>query len=434
MKYKLIETKQYTEIERLTYKELEAEPAGKEKEYIIVYKGSETDFSHNGIAVLDNVSSCYSIEEINGDYSLELECYNDKGNKHLTLQPLNIIKAGGQLFRIPWSESIQDNGFKKKVTAQHIFYDLLHEYTENASIENGTVIDALACILPQNFKIGLCDVPSTNTVNFIGENPVSSIFNKIIPAFGGELERNNFNIAIKQRLGAANGVTVRYKKNIIGFKEKIDYGSLVTRMYPVGKDGLRIAAINVGKNYIDSPRINNYPMVFKKEVEFADIDDQYELLTEALKLWGDVDIPKTSYTINIVDLYNAKEYELIKDLIKLSLGDTVNITHDVFDINLSARVIRVKKNILTGNIEELDLGQFLPTIFNKIDSIQTQVDKTNYSINDTNTRINNTQSNLDAVTAELSTKATLDEVTNILDSGISAFNTKYKRLKMGVRI
>ena len=327
---------------------------------ISVYENNEIDFSHNGIKVIDNIlKSCYITQEINGDYSLELETFKDDNGKSECLKGLNIIKADGKLFRIPFITNEQ-SGLSKSITARHIFYDLSNDFNNDTRATNKSVHDALVIAVAVNpkFSVLACDDLGLNNANFIEENPVSGIYDKILTRWGGELQRDNYNLSVKQRLGTDTGRLISYGKDIVGFTQTLDYSTLATRILLKGKDGLTIDLVNGGSKYLTSPLVDNYPFIITKKVEFTDIEDATELKNKGLSLWGTIDIPSANYKINLVDVQGTEEYKQFEQLQELQLGDTIIVKHKIFKVNLLARVIKIKKNILTNKIEEIELGQF----------------------------------------------------------------------------
>lgn len=96
---------------------------------INVYDSKETNFEANGLVVLNDCKSCFITQEINGNYFLDLEYPIDSRGKYKYLQGWNIIKADGQLFRIPiQTNTQQNNSLSVQVTANHVFYDLANDY------------------------------------------------------------------------------------------------------------------------------------------------------------------------------------------------------------------------------------------------------------------------------------------------------------------
>ncbi|WP_040210864.1 phage tail spike protein [Clostridium polynesiense] len=419
----------YNNLELYKYYELES----KEEVYVNrsknvkVYNGDETDFTHNGITTLINLTSCFITEELNGSYFIELECIKDKTNKHLALQPLNIIKADGQLFRIPFRENIQENGFKTKITANHIFYDLDFGYLPDITLTDASIAEVMDYVLGGTDKFSLehCDIEGNHQSTFDNMTPLQGIFQKVLKLWGGELYRDNFNIAIKEMIGRNTDIIVSYGKNILGFNEIVDCNSITTRAYPMGKDRMTIASANNGVPFIDSPRIYNYPLVFERRISFSEVDDPGLLIRKTEALWGEIDIPKTTYKVKIADLARTREYDLIKSFITLNIGDVVTIRHKIFDVELRAKVIKLKKNILLGTIEEIELGQFLPTLFNKINSMTTTIGQAEQAIHDNSTIVDSVNENLGAVTSGLLDRPTFTQTQGIVNNAIENIDLSF---------
>ena len=341
---------------------------------INIYDAITTDFNNNG-TVLHQCISCVSTKELNKLTSLELVYPLDARGKFLNLKGLNIIKAGGQLYRIPLQNNIQAQGNSVKATANHIFFDLNNDFNEDTRAENKSVADALAIAIAVNpkFTVGECDDLGLNTAYFIAESPTQSIYNKILDRWGGELLCDNYNLSIKSKIGTNTGILIKYGKNIQGFEQTLDWSNLATKIIPKGKDGLVIDLVNGGNSFLISPRVNDYPFVITKEVKFENIEDATELKNACLALWGIVDLPSVNYKVVFADLAKTIEYKDFKDMLTLNLGDSVLVRHKIFKCDLTARVIKIVKNEITNTIISLELGQFKENISNKFSSINKQM-------------------------------------------------------------
>lgn len=344
---------------------------------IIAYNSTETDFSKNGLGPLDKIlKSAYIIKKLNDDYRLDLEVIIDNEGRHERIDSFNIIKADGQLFRIPDTSKIQDNGFTKQVSAPHIFYDLNNNFNEDRRAEGVSVKDALTAAVEINnkFLVLECDDLGNNNAYFVEENPVASIFNKILPRWGGELFRDNYTLAIKSRIGRDTGELIAYGKNILGFKQINDTKPIATKIYLKGKDGITIDGVNNGDKFLTSPRVGLYPFTITKKVEFTDIDNPLELKNAGLSLWGDIDLPLVNFEIKFKDLRKTDQYKRFAFLQELDLGDSVKIRHEKFGVDITARIIYIKKNLLTDEIEEMELGQFRDSLTSKLIHTDNKID------------------------------------------------------------
>ena len=338
---------------------------------ISIYKANETDFITNGSSLID-ATICIIEEELNGKYTLELE-YPIFGNeKHLLLVEENIIKADGQLFRI--HKSIGSLGYKQ-IFARHIFYDLLHNFLEDVRPTDMNGTNALNWILdntqyPHNFR-GVSDIGTIATQYYVRKNPVEAMLgsDSLSTRWGGEIERDNFIIRFLRRRGSNKGAKIAYGKNLLGLEVERDMDTIATRIMPVGNDGLMLP-----EKYVDSPLIDNYNRVYIKtadvnigvveggeDTEAVTEEQAFTFMRDAvnnLYVLDKIDIPYININADLLLLENTEEYKHLKHLSKVKLGDTVSCTDNPLQVEFEARVIKVKKNILTGNNEEVELGQF----------------------------------------------------------------------------
>lgn len=327
---------------------------------ICIYDSKESNFNNNGLVVLNDTISCNIIEELNGQYELELEYPIDDRGKWQYLVEENIIKADGQLFRIYHKIKTLT---AIKINARHIFYDLLDNFLEDVRPTNLNGAGALDWILnntqyPHRFA-SISDVQTVATKYFVRKNVVEAIMGQdgIIANWGGELVRDNFTIKLLQARGADRGVLVAYGKNIVGIEETLDIDDICTRLMPVGKDGLLLP-----EKYIDSPYINNFSHPKIRVQEFSDIGiDEENGITEEIAITqlrqvaqeymlnNKIDIPQFNYKIDFIELSKTEEYKNYAVLERVYLGDTVTIKHSKLGINLKAKVIKIKKCINKQN-------------------------------------------------------------------------------------
>lgn len=372
---------------------------------ITIYESNTTDFNNNGITVLTDCISCNIIEELNGQYELELEYPLDERGKWQYLLEDNIIKADGQLFRIYNKTKSLDS---IKVNARHIFYDLLDNFVESVSLYNTTGANALYAVLnntqyAHNFT-SVSDVSNLYTTSYTYQNPIEMIMGNegLINTWGGELERDNFTIKYKANRGQDRGILISYGKNIIGIEETLDIDNVCTRLLPIGKDGLTLT-----EKYIDSQYINNYPHPKIRLVEFTEAETEIALrvMAQHYMLIDHVDIPISNYKVDFVELSKTEEYKNYAILETVYLGDTVTIKHSKLNINLKAKVIKTVKNVITNRIENIELGSF----------------KVNLA-----TSINNSIQNVkqEIVTAKSNLQTAIDNATTQINSALGGYVVK----------
>lgn len=360
-----------------------------------IYSGITTDFNNNGYGFLKDCKTASVTNATNGVYELNIEYpRNTDMDEYLIVG--NIIKTNVgnnnyQLFRI---KSVNKSFNPIQIYAQHIFYDLADNYIEDAYPQNLNCEAFGNWILDKtNFDTNFVvysDITGTKTARYVDKNPIQCFLgddtNSLVNLFGCEIERDNFNITFKDRIGNDNGVKLVIGKNITSINIKIDISSLYTKIKPVGFNNLTLP-----ETYVSSPLINNWPTPKICKYDFGNIkydpndptayqteDEAYEALrdaTEALFNSG-IDKPQINIKINWVELSKTKEYyDKYNNIERVSLGDTVYA--EIEGLNYETRVIKTVYNVLTDSIDSYELGTVQPSYATTITSMSQSVEGIN---------------------------------------------------------
>ena len=347
---------------------------------LTIYNANETSFNNNGLGEIPDALSAKITEAINGDYYLEIAVLISNPMAEYLVEG-NIIKAQRgsndlQLFRI--KRVVKD--FKKiSLYCHHIFYDLLDNFLVNTAPTNLNCATFGTWILQHmNYDMTFTfssDIASTASARYVRKNPVEAMIgtegNSMVNLFGGEIIRNNFSIAINAHKGSDKGVRLIIGKNIKEIQTTADITSLVTRIVPLGFDGLMIPEI-----YVDSPLIANYPspkiakVVFNDvkydpsgEDGYVDINDAYdELRARAASLFdAGIDEPQMNIKVDWLELSKTEEYRSIYKLFeRVFLGDFVTV--QLMGYNYTTEVKKVVYNVLTDTTERFEIGTLNATI------------------------------------------------------------------------
>jgi phage-related protein len=211
----------------------------------------------------------------------------------------------------------------------------------------------------------LSDISTVSSAEYIRKNPVDAILgnneNSFINRWNGEIVRDNFTIKMLNHRGSDNGVLVEYKKNLTGFEADELMDGVITKIMPIGKDGLKLP-----EKYIDSPLISKYPTIKVQSIDFTNCDTIESLRAAAITYFTTTkcDIPRTNYKVNMMELSSTEEYKKYAILERVELGDTVRIRNLNLDVDITARAIVVVKiavlieGLLTWITNEIELGDF----------------------------------------------------------------------------
>lgn len=364
---------------------------------ITIHDRTATTFTATGLGVLDReIINPIVTEELGGEFSLTFTYPADgSAATHLILENIVAAPVPGleqrQGFRI--SEVVTTLEGMLEVTAFHVFYDLAANLIADTYVVNKTAKGALTQILgAANTKHGFTATSSdtvTRSSARMVRMPIAAALmdagedNTLISRWGGELARDNFHIHHSARRGRNTGVVIRDRKNLTGFESYIDFSTVVTRILPVGYDGLLLPEL-----YVDSPKFSSYVVPRIRVIRYGQVkaitdkDNPREGELPLDQAHGElrrlaagefnarhVDEPSASYKIRFTDLSQTREYADLARLETVELGDTVTVRHADLGIALTARVVAYEYNPLTGQYISVELG----TVARKFTSVTRQV-------------------------------------------------------------
>ena len=373
------------------------------KKLIRLYEQDTTDFSNNGLKILNPTSAKITRNLIEYTYQLELTHLLDEKGMMLTEE--RILGYNGQYFRI---SSIRRNLKEVSIIAKHIFFDLNKNFIEDISIKNKTGSMALSHILggtsyPHSFS-ATSDIDTVASSRLVRKNVVSALIgdtdNSFINRWGGELDIDGFTFKLNEQIGKDDGYTIQYGKNLTGLDLQLNMLEVVTRIRPVGFDGIEIDGL-----YVDSPHIDNYALPIIKEIKYENVkwkgspnyeeredDDSYiydnlaeaqakliELATNEFVV-NEIDLPKTTINIEFIELSKTEEYKHLKFLQNINIGDTVHIYHKPLDINLKSRCIEYVYDCILNKYETITLGSYTKNFFSHTQTTNNKVDNGNLDI------------------------------------------------------
>ncbi|QNO17875.1 phage tail spike protein [Caproicibacterium amylolyticum] len=390
-----------------------------------VYDSKVQEFNNDGLGTI-TPSSCAVSEEINGAFELELTHPIDVFGKWKRLQKSNIIRVnthrGVQAFRIYRVVKNAVDG-TIKVNARHIFYDLLANFVEDVrpTGKNGTqagqqILSGCQYLTPFTFA---SDITHTVTAYFIRQSPVQAFLGDTDQAFisrwGGEIIRDNYNIAINTRLGADNGVRISYGKNMAGLEFNEDTSGVATRILPTALTADNQILL-LPEKYVDSPHISEYPFPIiatmdtgyqiGKDVDgavpYPTVDSCYTAMRQFAsdKFLAGTDIPKLSLSVDFVDWKDITGYEKYKSLLTVGLGDDVTVDYAPFGVSVKLRVCAVSYNCLTDRYETLTIGEKRISVVNSINSASQKIDEVKQAITVTNQNVSAVTENVEDINSD----------------------------------
>lgn len=375
---------------------------------IQVYLSTNTNFDKNGDMSLQPLSYEVSTAGINQAVEFTIEHEIDEYGRYEYLQKGNVIKAftpwdlkKGQLFRI---EDIDKDSKEGTIIASGylIFYDNVKTYVKDFNNENVLICDtgnatgeeAIKKIFKNTNYIGHSNIMRISRSRLERKNIVAALTgddeNSFVNRWGGELFIDNFDIYMNEKIGHDTGLIISYGRNMEYIKESSSYKNTITRIIPIGFDGLRLT----GKTpWVDSPNIDKYPYIMEKEIKFDYVkvkeensDEGFETIEEARaelirlsKLLFEeeqIDSPEVSIEVSMYDLQGTLEYESYECYEEVNLGDYIKARHEILNIDTLVRCIGYTWDGLALKYKTIKLGHQIDTyldkqtdIYNKVNNI-----------------------------------------------------------------
>ncbi len=357
---------------------------------ITLFRKDEVDFSHNGLGSLDNAIISPLIKwHDNGAFTLEFK-YPLFAKHGKDIENSSIIKAndsdGSNLFFV--YKVIPSMGYISAYCYQ-ISYKLAFNAIDDTFIVGKNGQQALTQIAnstqyKHNFKFS-SDIQTVANSRVVRKNVIEFLLdtkldNSFISRWGGHIIRQNFNIAMNTAYSReSKNYTIRHRKDLKGYSAEIDESTVVTRIRPIGYDGLKLPEI-----YVDSPLLNAYPEPRIQEYEYSDVKvkqkatdeegfntvkEAYAELRRLAKLEFSenmVDVAHATYKVEFVALQDTEEYKELKSLAKLKAGDTVTVIHKEDGLDIKAQIVEYSYNPLSNSYNSITLGNFQKTFSSTI--------------------------------------------------------------------
>lgn len=344
---------------------------------IKVFGQTDTSFITNGDAVLRPLKAKVHKED-NGDFYLDLETGLDYVDY---LVEGNIVVAntpqGEQAFRVG---NVTKTKNKLTTKAYHVFYDSENYLIVDSYVVDKTCNDALdhlnSATEPQSPFTTISDVATVDSYRCVRKSLYEAI-QTVLERWGGHLVRDNFTIGIRSNIGQDNGIVVQYKKNLKDITCEENWDSVVTKLLPVGKDGILLNALDPNAELYVTSSVQ-YDLPYTKTVSFSQDDineDDFEseeaytqalvndLMEQAINYVEQNCVPQVNYTLKA-------NLEKVTDI-----GDTVEVIDDRLGIQMMTNVIGFDYDCILERYTEIEFGNFKQTLSGLVGNITASVNK-----------------------------------------------------------
>lgn len=339
---------------------------------IKLFGKTDTLFTSNGDMIIKPLRAKVRKED-NGSFYLEIVTDLSYVNN---LAEGNILVVntpqGEQAFRI---SNITKTRSKITIKANHVFYDSMNYLIVDSYVVRKNCNDALdhlnSATEPQSIFTTISDVNSIDSFRCVRKSLYEAV-RTVVELWGGHLVRDNFQIGIRESIGQDNGVTVQYKKNLKEITCQINWDNVVTKLLPVGYDGLMLPEV-----YVISE--TQYDLPYTKTVSFTQNvsqddykDSEGNLDEEAYRQALIVDLRQQAQSYIDANCVPQVNYTLKANLEKITdVGDTVKVVDERLGINILTNVIAYDYDCILGEYTEIEFGNFKQSLSTLISNIST---------------------------------------------------------------
>lgn len=359
-----------------------------------LFSSTDKTFETNGDKIIKATKAKVHKED-NGSFYLEFESGINYADDIVENALLVVnLPQGEQAFRI---SNVSKTKSKITSKAWHVFYD-----SQNYLIKDSYVVDkdcagamehlnnATEPVSPFSMSSDIASVGSYRCVR----KSLYEALEVVRERWGGHLVRDNFSIGLNKIIGEDTQAVIRYKKNLKEITCEENWDGVVTKLLPVGKDGILLNELDPQRNVYLVSAIS-YAVPYTKTVsftqdnisedDFKDEDGNLDEIAYKTALVEDLELkgikyleenskPKISYTL-------SANLENITDI-----GDTVEVIHEPLNISLTAKVTGFDYDCILKKYTEITFGNFQKKLSGLLDDVSSQtnealIEQTNYLMN-----------------------------------------------------
>lgn len=206
------------------------------------------------------------------------------------------------------------------------------------SIEK-TITECLQLALAgTDYTVGSCDVTKKRTIR-VEQKSVRDIINQAIKTYRCYCEYDTINkvINIYENLGSYKGAFLSDELNLRELNFNENTNSFFTRIRPIGKDGLTIASVNDGSEYLENHQYSD------KNITYYWKDERYtiaeSLKEDAIAKLDELSKPQKSYSCKIRDLARLDPNN--NSYLDYEIGDTLDLISNQDHIKDKQLVVKI---------------------------------------------------------------------------------------------
>ena len=149
-------------------------------------------------------------------------------------------------------------------------------------------------------------------------------------------------------IGRRNNQQIAFGSNLVNIEDQLEVGTLVTRVWPLGKDGLTISSVNDGKAYLQNEGV---------ELRYGRVDKTIQVDSDdpsVVKSYGQAYLTRYAAMNNTITLTAIDLHNLDKAISSFEVGDSVRVLSPPHGIdaemvvnNISTDLVRISNSRIT---------------------------------------------------------------------------------------
>lgn len=287
-------------------------------------------------------------------------------------------KLNPQAFRI--GEEIDYTNKIIRFIANHVMYDVNDYILLDVRPTNLNGNNALNYINQRTDKTSpfsfYSNVENVNTAYFVRKNILQALAT-IEERWNGVFDADNWNISFLNKVGNDNGEVISYGKNLQSMKIYEDWSNVVTRIYPVGYDG-----ITIPEKYIESE--TQYEKPYSKVINFETKIEHEEQTEENLI----IELRENAQKYIEENQFPKVSYEITSDINQnLEIGDTIHVKHPL--VNILTEVLEYEYNVILKKVRKIVFGNFSRDVKAKFDNIKNSITEVKQALSKQESTIKN---------------------------------------------
>ena len=334
---------------------------------IKIFNSTDRDFSTNGNLCISPLKCIEKkSKSLNGWYlSVEVDIkYKSYIKKDILIVTKTKSMLNPQAFRI--GENIEYTDRKIIFQASHVYLDSEGLFLLDVRPTNLNAISALEYVNERTDStspfIVYSDISTPSTSYFIRKNLLEawSVFEE---RYSGFFQFDNWNVSLKQNISIDTDIFLSYGKDLQGVRIFEDWSNVVTRLCPVGPDGLLLDEV-----YIDSDV--QYDVPYTKTVTFETSLESDEQTEENLK----TELRAKAEAYLAENKYPKISYEITSNVRQdLDIGYIATVKHPIVD--LKTELIEYEYDVINERVTSLTFGNFSRNVKKKFDAIKEQINE-----------------------------------------------------------